>query len=652
MPWNVRLGLVMVVVCFVTLGPWSVSSANAQSSAATAPEKVQALITQLGDRNFTVRERAQTDLARMGIAAFDQLFGAMRDPDLEIARRAQYLIRSVEIEWTRPEFSDEVNAYLNRYGNLNVDNRRSRIGELSRLHTMDALSALCRIARYDVSEVLSKEAALAAAIQFQGATAEEKPQIIEIINARIGDSPRVGPSWMKIFRTSLNQPDEAIAQWEDQITEEIDLFTTRPGLTSQQVVLDLVRWEVDQLRQQGQQEEALATMEDVIRISAKFSESELLDLTTWFLDRKGPSVVGQLAEYHAKKSPAVEGMPIGGPFGENPSLLYLLAESELVQDNIEKAEQYAKAALSLEPDSYDSHYLTAQALSDRGTFRWSRNEYRYVIDSFDDVLERESMLARMQLGELENDLGDPDKAAEVMWPWVEAVEKKFGPNNPLNSDREEAISRFLARSYLFRATAAEKRGDLAAAKKDLDRAVKYYEDEADVLIAAYRVGQQDDMWKAKAKEHIDHTIDFYKPFVEKFQKQYEIFKQNSRGDDFMGAQGSQMANYCNQYAWLVCNTYGDFDHAVEASELSLEMQPGNGAYLDTLAHCHAAKKDWASAVKYQRMAAMQIPHSGMIREKFQEFAKKCEENNIEYETIELPASPDTHFPEYKKEGKL
>lgn len=652
MPWNVRLGFLVAAVCCWMLGPWSGTSVYAQSASATAPEKVQALITQLGDRNFTVRERAQSDLARMGIAAFDQLFGAMRDSDLEIARRSQYLIRSVEIEWTRPEFSDEVNAYLNRYGNLNVDNRRSRIGELSRLHTMDALSALCRISRYDVSEVLSKEAALAAAIQFQGATEEEKTQIADIISERIGDSPRVGPSWLKIFRTSLSQPVDAIALWEDQITEEIDLFTTRPALTSQQVVLDLVRWEVDQLRQQGKQQEALAVMEDVIRISDKFSENQLLDLTTWVLDRKGPSVVGKLAEYHAKKSPALDGMPIGGPFGENASLLYLLAESELVQDNFENAEKYAKAALGLEPDSYDSHYQTAVALSDRGTYRWSRNEYRYVIDSFDDVMERESMLARMQLGELENDLGSPDKAAEVMWPWVEAVEKLYGPNNPLNSDRDEAISRFLARSYLFRATAAEKRGDLAAAKKDLDKAIKYYEDEADVLIASYRVGQQDDMWKAKAKEHIDHTIDFYKPFVEKFQKQYEIFKQNSRGDDFMGAQGSQMANYCNQYAWLVCNTYGDFDHAIESSELSLEMVPGNGAYLDTLAHCHAAKKDWGAAVKYQRMAAMQIPHSGMIRKKYQEFAKKCEENNIEFEAIELPPSPDTHFPEYKKDGKL
>ncbi|MFA8016528.1 hypothetical protein [Bremerella cremea] len=651
MPWNFRLGLLTVALGLSLFGPWATQETHAQATNAPAPEKVRELIAQLGDRHFVVRERAQSELARMGITAFDQLFGAMRDPDLEIAGRAQYLIRSVEIEWTRPEFTDEVNSYLNRYGTLNVENRRSRIGELGRLHSLDALSALCRIARYDVSEVLSKEAALAASIQFQSTSDTEKKQISEIITERVGESPRVGPRWLKVFQLSLTNPQQAVAQWEKQVSDEIELFTTRPALTSQQVVLELVRWQVDQLRQQGKQEEALAAMQDVIRISVKFSESELLDLTTWFLDRKGPSVVGELAQFHAKNMAAADDVPIGGVFGRNASLLYLLAESELVQDNIELANKYADAALQLDPDSDDSHYLTAQSLADRGTFRWSRKEYRTLLDRL-DVMDISSMLSRMQLAELENDLGDPQAAADVMWPWVEQAEKQFGPKNPIDADRDERASRFLARSYLFRATAAERKGDLAAAKKDIDKALKYYEDEADVLIAAYRIGQQDDMWKAKAKEHIDHTIEFYKPFVEKFQKQYEIFKQNSRGDDFMGTQGTQMAQYCNQYSWLVCNTYGDFDHAVEASQLSLEMDPGNGAYLDTLAHCFEAKKDWGSAVKYQRLAALKMPHSGMIRDKYLEFAKKCEENGIDYEPIELPPSPDTHFPEYDQKGKL
>ncbi|PQO32223.1 hypothetical protein DTL21_18515 [Bremerella cremea] len=650
MPWNNRLCRLNAAVCLFLIGSLTASSVHAQSTTPATPQ-VDQLIKQLGDPNFMVRERAQTELARMGVTAFDQLFGAMRDNDLEVARRAQYLIRSVEIEWTRPEFSEEVNSYLNRYGNLNTDNRRSRIGELGRLHSIDALSALCRISRYDVSEAISKEAALAAAIQFQGAQGEEKENIAKVITERIGDSPRTGPSWLKIFRKSLDQPEEAAKQWQVQVDKEIDLFTTRPALTSQQTVLDLVRWQVDQLRSDGQQEEALAAMRDVIRISTKFSESELIDLTTWFLDRKGPSVVSELAAMHAEKHPVPDDKVMGGPFGDNPSLLYLLAEAELVQNNIELANQYADAALALFPESFDSHYLTAQSLQERGCFRWSRNEYQYVIDS-NPIDDRVGIFARVQYAEMEHDHGDSKRAMEIMWPWVEVAEKKGSGNRDPFGGREldEVNGASLARAYLFRASYREKQGKFKEAQEDLLKALKHDEDEADVLIAAYRLGKKDEMWRTKAKEHIDHTIAFYKPYIERFQKQYEFFKENRRGDDIMGAQSSQMARYCNQYAWLVGNTYGDFDHAIAASKLSLDLQPGNGAYLDTLAHCYAAKGDWEQAYKCQRQAVQQMPHSGMVRLKYLEFAEQCKKHKIEIQPLDLPSSPDTHFPDFMKDG--
>ncbi|PQO33132.1 tetratricopeptide repeat protein [Blastopirellula marina] len=651
MPWNNRLGRVIAAVCLLLTSPLAVPMVHAQSSTPPPPQ-VENLIDQLGDTNFLVRERAQTDLARMGVTAFDQLFGAMRDDDPEVARRAQYLIRSVEIEWPRPEFSEEVNSYLNRYGSLNIDNRRSRIGELGRLHSIDALSALCRISRYDVSEAISKEAALAAAIQFQGAKGEEKEQVVKIITDRIGDSPRTGPSWLQIFRKSLDHPDQATQEWQAQVQKEIDLFTTRPAMTSQQTVLDLVRWEVDQLRSEGKQEEALAAMRDVIRISSKFSESELIDLTTWFLDRKGPSVVTQLAAMHAENHPVPDDRVMGGPFGDNPSLLYLLAEAELVQNHIDLANQYADAALEMVPEAFDSHYLTAQALQERGCYRWSRREFQHVIDN-NKIDDQVSIFARVQYAELEHDHGNSKRAMEIMWPWVEVAEKKGpGKSDPFGGRAlEEVNGASLARAYLFRATYREQQGKFKEAQEDLLKALKHDEDEADVLIAAYRLGQKDELWQTKAKEHIDHTIAFYKPYIERFENQYEFFKKNRRGDDTMGAQSAQMARYCNQYAWLVGNTYGDFDHAIAASQLSLELVPGNGAYLDTLAHCYAAKGDWEKALQCQRQAVQQMPHSGMVRQKYLEFVEECKKHKIDVQPLDLPSSPDTHFPDFLKDGE-
>ena len=47
----------------------------------------------------------------------------------------------------------------------------------------------------------------------------------------------------------------------------------------------------------------------------------------------------------------------------------------------------------------------------------------------------------------------------------------------------------------------------------------------------------------------------------------------------------------NQYAWLIGNTEGDFDEALKCSRKSLELQPDEGGYYDTLAHVYFGKGD-------------------------------------------------------------
>jgi len=611
-------------------------------------QRVTSLIEQLGDKNFTVRERAQSDLARMGIAAFDQLFGAMRDSDLEVARRAQYLIRSVEIKWAQPEYTDEVNAFLSRYGKLNVEKRRSRITELARLKTDESLSALCRIARYDVSEILSKEAALAAAIHFQKVEKDRFPKLQEIIEEKVAGGPRRGPAWLRLFGKFLENGPAPISDWEQQIQDEIELYTTRPELTSQSIVLDLVRFEVDQLRSADRGEDAIVAMQRIIPISAKFSENEITDLTTWFLDRNGFPVVKELAKFHEKlaETPEVEDAPIGGIFGETQNLLYLLAEAMLRQNNVEEATKYADAARNLVPDELDSHYFAANTLQERGAFRWARAEFEYVLSKL-DIDNTLSGKVRRTYAEMEFDQGNPEQATKIIWPWVELVEKEFNAREPFDPESDEQKGSRLARAYLFRSQWHLQQNKEDEAKEDLAQALKYYKDEADVLIAAYKI-KGDPKWEAIAQSHIEKTLSFYKPYIEKFQKQYKFFKENSRGGE--GAMGGQMAIYCNQYSWLVGNTFGDIDHAIESSLLSLEIEPSYGAYLDTLAHCYVSKKEYKKAIEAQSLSVKMLPFSGQIRSKYSQFAKLCDENGIEYDPIEIPKSPDTHFPDYQREG--
>jgi tetratricopeptide (TPR) repeat protein len=77
-----------------------------------------------------------------------------------------------------------------------------------------------------------------------------------------------------------------------------------------------------------------------------------------------------------------------------------------------------------------------------------------------------------------------------------------------------------------------------------------------------------------------------------------------------------LARALNQYAWLVCNTTGDYKKAVDYSVKSLEIRNWESAsYLDTLGHAYFAAKDFENAVKYQQQAVDKDPGSlGMRRQ--------------------------------------
>lgn len=59
------------------------------------PAKIKALIRQMGDDSFEVREKASAQLVELGKAALDHLKQATNDPDVEIKRRAEECLRRI-----------------------------------------------------------------------------------------------------------------------------------------------------------------------------------------------------------------------------------------------------------------------------------------------------------------------------------------------------------------------------------------------------------------------------------------------------------------------------------------------------------------------------------------------------------------------------
>src|SRR5690349_6859528 len=62
---------------------------RSQTLSAADQERLRAAVRRLGDNEFEVRERASKDLAAAGRLAYPYVARALRDPDLEVARRAR-----------------------------------------------------------------------------------------------------------------------------------------------------------------------------------------------------------------------------------------------------------------------------------------------------------------------------------------------------------------------------------------------------------------------------------------------------------------------------------------------------------------------------------------------------------------------------------
>src|SRR4051794_7126222 len=141
MNWELKTskGWQRLLVGLLLLGTPAMLVAEGDDVQATAPEsqesaaaeRIEKLIEQLGAEDFAARERAQAELAQLGLAAYDALNAAQIHHDPEIALRSRYLVRSMSVRWFADSDSPEVIRLLKDYGDLSESERKSRIDRLA-----------------------------------------------------------------------------------------------------------------------------------------------------------------------------------------------------------------------------------------------------------------------------------------------------------------------------------------------------------------------------------------------------------------------------------------------------------------------------------------------------------------------------------------
>lgn len=568
--------------------------ATSAAEADRANDRIAALIKDLGSQQYLVRQLAQEELRRLGPTAFDALAAAEHDRDIEIASRARYLVQLIRVDWVRDGDSPVVKRILRDYEFADEIQRTDKLQSLARLPQDIGLEPLCRLVRFEQSPAVSKQGALLVLQQKAKSSAEWRQNRQKIIEAALIGSKRPAARWLLTAALYERDPMPALEQWQRLVEEEFAAAGDTPSLTEQEVLQGLQQQHAIMLFRQSLVDQAKQVVRKVIEHSPDDAES-LGKLVDWLIQQDALEMVDEVARRFEHR------------VNSNADLLYALAQVRRAQDKDDQAEELAARATSLLGDDATKHLRAAGRLQQRGQFDWSEREFRRTVE----VADRESEItiaARIYLAELLFDIEREYDAAEALRSLNELMTSN-GRIMSLVQDMERH-KHVPARMHYYYACHYRKQSELDRMRKHLDDGIRFDPEDADILIAQYRDS-------SASFEHRKQTIAKIHTAAEQFRAQIAQWSAD---------EPSYAANPYNQYAWLIANTEGDFDLALQYSHKSLELMPDTASYLDTLAHCYAAKRDFANAVTYQARAAELEPHTMQIQRSLTKFKSELQKS--------------------------
>ena len=594
------LGLGLQCCLVASFGQLFVSAAVSQEATApagTAEAVVQRWIEQLGAEEFVVREQAQEELRRLGVAAFDALIEVQDHVDVEIASRARYLVRSIPIRWTVNQDVPEVKSLLRNYSDANRGDRRSRMQQLAQLSDSQGVPALCRIARFETDPLLSKEAALLVLQHSAPSESTRRQTLAQRMSSTLGTSRRPSSQWLRAYGQTLVTPADSLAVWEQLSRAEERVGAESPQETSPEIVRDLLRWQSNLLRQQNQPDEALQVARRTLNL-LRGERTELLDLVDWALEHE----VWQMVDEAAARFPQ--------QFGQDAELMYRVAESRLKQNKPDAAAETVRQALALNPGSPERHIEVAFSLMVRQLYKWAEDEFRHSIS----IAERETALtieSRYVLADMLFDIQQYEAAGNVLQEALQRLEA----DTRLARESRRDVEMVRGQMHYFYAEHYLQKADRQRQMEALQKALAAVPDQPDYIIAMYRIPEPTPDWKEQTQTSLKKTVTAMQAKIAAAEQAY----RNPRTPTERSQRGVELAQACNEYAWLVSNTEGDFQDALRRSQQAVELVPDSEAYLDTLGRCYFAVGDLPNAVKHQAQAVAKAPYLQQLRRQLKLF---------------------------------
>lgn len=572
------------------------------SGIAAEEADVAALVEQLGHPEYAQRVDAQRRLETVGLDAFDALRAAQDDPDPEVASASRRLLAEAASSWGEPTDPPLVRRWLEAYDAQLAGRDLDIVAALAEMPIGMAAPALVRVARFAPSEEAAAEAARALLASSQRVVparhSEPVAASIAALTAKHGPGSRPSAMWLALFADELlNEPQPA--RWRVFAEGERAKLAGK-GELPEAVVATLHWCWLRSALAAGDDAEAAAAGDALVKLDDDGANVRLVRALRWGAEAQRFGAVDALIDRHAERLATKRG-------------LYVRALAASLRGEADEAERLAAEGLAAdEPDagSVDGvpigpGVVVASELVEWGRPEWAIAEYR-AAPATDDLLDGEAAVATWRLANLLFDSERYAEAATSLSPLVAKLESSRQTRNaydnlpqvqrtpPLAASSGELI----ARQKFSEALAARDSGDRNAELAALRRAIAAEPRDADVLIAMHRV------------------VDAPEPFVTETRRRIDERRRDFEREVW---ENPDQADVYNQWAWLVANTYGDFDKAVRYSQRSLEIAPETAGYLDTLGRCLFAAGRLEEAVETQRRAVELEPQMLVLRRQLVEF---------------------------------
>jgi len=539
---------------------WFTSATSGFAQEESVRQQIRQWIQQLGDESFLVRQRAENLLIRTGIQAYPELQRAKQSHDLEIVRRAEYVLSQIEQTFRDLE-NQETADWIQRYMLAPTPATKARFIWVLADPTLDlsrgeGLQTLCRLVRFEESAPLRLEA-------------------VKTLIASPPTLPSLRQRWYRHIRDSFSEFDDD--EFHQCLARYAALWCALDTADEKNTAAFQ-----EQVRQVGAETlRLLERPENTINVGSG------IDILLHYAVAELQDAAGLTEERDKTAALALAIEPQFTEFPEDPI--------GAVESNLPMFE----------------HFRVGQFLQQRFRFHWAFAHFQKVVETGHVFLR---IRASETMPEIALHFADYLLASTLWDKHIEILDSV-----EYRAERDPAYHRAQAqkqKTYCLAAKAADEK-NWDEVRKGIMKAWSIKQSlleitdiavDIDLVILAYRLCRQQPDVDQEFKERMDSV---HKQLWQRMVQRFELMPSDDRMYD--------MSNTCNIAAWMLAHTNGHYADALTLVETALKMIPDDASILDTLAHVYFLGGKIDDAIRVQQQVVRLAPESVMFRHALERF---------------------------------